>query len=170
MTKNGLMQLGLKEDNAAAIELETQMNKLSDNITKAPTNYRIAKVQSEEAITQLRDQMRVFHSSVESPVECVKTQIKPMPLAADSMSMDVQYFLMDQMKQDAEVFAQAIVKFVTAATSWLGSSVASQATSTATKQAQEQAIKHSISGTLVISVTCTHKPSMAPCVLLVHPL
>jgi hypothetical protein len=29
------------------------MNKLSENITKAATNYCIAKVQSEEAITQL---------------------------------------------------------------------------------------------------------------------
>jgi hypothetical protein len=58
-----------------------------------------------------------------------------MPLAADSMNMDVQYFALDQNEENASSFAQAIGKFVTATTSWLGTTVASQATSTATKQA-----------------------------------
>jgi hypothetical protein len=49
------------------------------------------------------------------------------------------------MKQDAGVFAQAIGKYVTDTTSWLGSRVASQATTKATKQAQQQASEHTIS-------------------------
>jgi hypothetical protein len=78
---------------------------------------------------------------------------------------------MDQMKQDAGVFAQAIGKFVTDTTSWLGSRVASQATTKATKQAQQQASEHSISRNAchLGDLQSQNASIMAPCILLAHP-
>jgi hypothetical protein len=58
------MQLGLEKDNAAMVELDSQMTKLKANIiTQAATNYCIVKVQSEEAITPLRGQLPAVHSN-----------------------------------------------------------------------------------------------------------
>jgi len=167
MTKTELLQLGISADNDSMKKLDAELEKLDDDIPAAAAEYCDAKINAEQAIAEVRKEMKEVNAEYESPIDYVKTQIKTMPLAADSMNMDVQYFSRDENGQSAETFASGISSFVSASLSGLGNKVATQATAAAQKQATAQATNHSISGTLVLSVTCTHKNAniMAPLVL-----
>ena len=167
MTKTELLQMGIKPDNTSMKKLDAELNKLDDDIPAAAAEYCDAKIKSEGLVAEVRKTMKAVSAQYESPIDYVKTQIKTMPLAADSMNMDVQYFSRDENNQDAETWASGISSFVGASVSGLGSSAATQATAAAQKQATSQASNHSIAGTLVLSVTCTHKNAsiMAPLVL-----
>jgi len=103
----------------------------------------------------------------ESPVDYIKTKIKMMPLGNDSVNMDVQYFSLDTVAQDSQAFSQQISSFVSASTSWMGVSVSTDLSTAVQQQVQDQTDTHEISGTLVISVNCTHKRAamLAPCIL-----
>lgn len=169
MTKTELLQLGIKDDdtNNGMKKLNAELKQLDTTIPDVAAKYCDAKINTELEIKELRSQMKGVNAEYESPVDYVKTQIKTMPLAADSMNMDVQYFARDENNQSAEDFATTISNFVSGTTSQLGSTVSGQATSSAKDQAAAQAARHSIAGTLVLSVTCTHKNAslMAPLVL-----
>jgi len=168
MTKTELLQLGIPSTNDSMKNLDAELNKLDEEIPKAAGDYCEAKINAEKTIADVRKAMlKDVNAEYESPIDYVKTQIKTMPLAADSMNMDVQYFSRDENSQDAETFASGISSFVSASLSGLGNDVATQATAAAQKQATAQATNHSITGTLVLSVTCTHKNAsiMAPLVL-----
>ncbi|KAF7551976.1 hypothetical protein G7Z17_g4620 [Cylindrodendrum hubeiense] len=162
MTKTELLNLGIDTD-----ELGKEIDDLNLNLQQAAIDYAKAKIAAEKTILSFRKQISGAHVQVESPVDFVKTQIKSMPLAADSMNMDVQYFSMDTNSQDSEAFATTISTFVSASTSWMGAKASSQISGAAQTQVNKQATNHSISGTLVLSVSCTHKNAsiLAPFVL-----
>ncbi|GAB1318010.1 hypothetical protein MFIFM68171_08220 [Madurella fahalii] len=167
MTRTELRQLGIPDTDDSMKELNAEIQQLDKDVAAAAVSYCREKIAAEKAIQDLRKNMSMVHDEYESPVDYVKTQIKTMPLAADSMNMDVQYFSRDENSQDASTYANNISSFVSASTNWLGKSVSSSMTEAAQKQATQQTSKHSISGTLVLSVTCTHKNAaiMAPLIL-----
>jgi len=109
----------------------------------------------------------VVNESIESPVDYNKTQLKKMPLSADSMKMNVQYFSFDENTQDSNTAAFTVKSFVSGELDILGDSFKSQASEAAQSQMNSQYGRHSIAGTLVISVTCTHKDAvlLAPFIL-----
>lgn len=168
MTKTELLQLGIPATNDSMKNLDQELIDLDNQIPQAASDYCAAKIKAEKVIADVRKAMlKDVNAEYESPIDYVKTQIKTMPLAADSMNMDVQYFSRDENSQDAETFASGISSFVSASLSGLGNKVATEATAAAQKQATAQATNHSIAGTLVLSVTCTHKNAsiMAPFIL-----
>ena len=163
MTRTELVNL--KIDTTA---IDTSLTELKTEIATAAGNYATEKTQAEKTIRGLRKDIHSVHSQVESPVDYVKTEIKSMPLAADSMSMDVQYFSLDSAKQHSRTLAQDVAAFVSNSHSFLGISAAqSQLSSAAQAQVNRQTEAHDITGTLVISVSCTHKNAsvLAPFVL-----
>ncbi|KND89248.1 hypothetical protein TOPH_06176 [Tolypocladium ophioglossoides CBS 100239] len=162
MTKTELLNLGITTK-----KVDESVTKLNDKIEEAASKYADEKVTAEEKIQPLRAQISRVHIQMESPVDYVKSQIKSMPLASDSINMDVQYFSLDTNQQDASSFAGSISSYVSASMSWLGKDVASQMSNSASQQVSDQTSKHSISGTLVLSVSCTHKNAsvLAPFVL-----
>ena len=106
--------------------------------------------------------------SVQSPVDFVKTQIKSdLPLAADTMKMDAQYFSFDENKEDAGNFVQKIKMWVAASTKFLGTETSGKASAEAQKQVSQQTSAHQLDGTLVITASCTHKNAclLAPLIL-----
>ncbi|KAK6505008.1 hypothetical protein TWF481_006940 [Arthrobotrys musiformis] len=120
------------------------------------------------AMVSLRAKLRSANTSVETPVDYTKSQIKTLPLAADSMNMDVQYFSYDDDVRDkGQNFADTVSNYVSKAVSFLGDQSVTSATDTARKQVSEQARQHDIIGTLVLSVSCTHKNAsvLAPLIL-----
>lgn len=165
MTRTEILQLGIQGE--VLKELDTQLGELDKEIGTAAAKYCEEKISAESKIKDLRKGMSNLHDEYESPVDYVKTQIKTMPLAADSMNMDVQYFAKDENNQDSESFANTIASFVSKTTSWLGRTVSAGVAGSAHQQAHHQASTHSITGTLVLSVSCTHKNAaiMAPLVL-----
>lgn len=111
----------------------------------------------------------IIHGSLESPIDYVRTVFKTddLPLSSDSLRLNAQYFSMDENTQSGATMATTIKSFVSASVDWLGDSVAGQASSSAQSQVNSQYSRHSIAGTLVISLSCTHKEAciLAPLVL-----
>jgi hypothetical protein len=162
MTRNELVNLGINTKSC-----NDELGHLNVEITSAAEDYVKKKIAAEKTIKPLRARISGVNAQVESPVDYTKTQIKSMPLASDSMNMDVQYFSMDSNVESAESYASAIATFVSASTSWMGVNASKDMTNAAQKQVSSQAKKHNLSGTLVLSVSCTHKNAsvLAPFVL-----
>lgn len=152
MTKTELMNIGIKTD-----KVSKSIGALDQRIEEAAADYCEEKIEAEEKIQPLRATIRSVHVEMESPVDYMKTQIKSMPLASDSVNMDVQYFSNDTNKEEASSLAGNVAGYVSATMGFLGESVSSQMTRAAASQVSDQVKKHNISGTLVISVSCTHK-------------
>ena len=162
MTKTDLLNLGIDTG-----EVDTALLQLNGEITSAAAEYCKAKIEAEKAIKDYRKNITMVAASVESPVDYVKTEIKSMPLASDSISMDVQYFSTDSNEQGSKSISEQIASFVSASTSFMGTKASSEMAANAKKQSNEQVSNHSIAGTLVMSVACTHKNAsiLAPFVL-----
>ncbi|RKH21377.1 hypothetical protein D7X74_01470 [Corallococcus sp. CA047B] len=147
--------------------------KLGDQIRTAAVAYATASMKAQDDIIKAKaDRAKgraavAVSASVESPIDYNRTQIKRMPLAADSIKMDAQYFSNDSNTQDASNTIATIKDYVSASTSFLGSSRSLEASSAAQKQASRQYQNHDIAGTLVITVGCTHKDAvlLAPFVI-----
>ncbi|KAF7914248.1 uncharacterized protein EAF01_000654 [Botrytis porri] len=83
MTCIELMNLGI-----GTSKFSDSIEKLDSRIESAACDYAEEKIKSEEKIQPRRAQIRSVHVNMESPVDYVKTQIKRMPLASDSLNMD----------------------------------------------------------------------------------
>ncbi|KAI1081487.1 hypothetical protein F5B20DRAFT_536198 [Whalleya microplaca] len=162
MTKSELLNLGIDIS-----ELNKETDELSNRITTTAATYCKAKIKAEQDIAPLRKKIYSVHDAPESPVDYVKTEIKSMPLVSDSINMDVQYFSQDTNAQSSADFAKQIGGFVSASTGWMGTKVSSQLSTAAQQQVNRQTKQHDISGTLVLSMNCTHKNAaiLAPFIL-----
>jgi hypothetical protein len=162
MTRTELINIGVRTD-----KVNKSIEALDGKIEEAASDYVEEKIDAEDKIQPLRATIRSVHVDMESPVDYVKSQIKSMPLASDSVNMDVQYFSNDTNKEEASAHAGNIASYVSATMGTLGNNVAAQMSRAAASQVSDQTKKHSISGTLVISVTCTHKNAsiLAPFVI-----
>ena len=140
-------------------DLIKESQKVGESISKAAVEYATTKVKSEQQISKMRATPLV-QSEIESPIDYNKTQIKFMPLAADSLKMNAQYFSFDENMQSSDTQASSVKAFVSESTSWLGDTYSSQASAAAQTQMNSQYSRHSISGTLVLTISCTHKNAL----------
>ena len=163
MTKAEIENLG----SIPVDKINASIEVLNGKIADVGGAYVDAKVAAEDKLQELRAKIIQVHVEQESPVDYVKTQIKTMALAADSISMDVQYFSADVDAENSKALGTKVAGMVSASTSWMGVKVSTQASTAAQKQVDEQTTRHSIAGTLVMSVTCSHKNAaiLAPFVL-----
>lgn len=147
-------------------EISKESAEISEEIKQAAIEYAKIKLESKKQIQQLSAQPSVSHNW-ESPLDYNRTEIKKMPLSADSMNMNVQYFSSDENDQNSRTQSESIQKFISSEFSFLGKSMSDQASKAAASQVNSQYSRHNIAGTLVIAVSCTHKDAvlLAPCVL-----
>lgn len=159
----------LMEMNVDASEVIAESQDVGKQIADAAKEYGKAKVTAEKTIQPLKAKMRSLSDSIESPVDYMKTKInKDLVLSSDSLVMNCQYFAFDQNSQTSDSHASTIASFVSSTVGELfGPAVSNQAKSSAQSQVNSQHQNHSISGTLVISITCTHKNALllAPFIL-----
>jgi hypothetical protein len=161
----------LIEMNIDATSLIGESQEAGKQITAAAVDYGKAKIAAEKAIQPLKAKIRTVSDSIESPVDYTRTQTKTMPLAADSMKMNCQYFAYDENKQDSASHAATVAGFVADSVSAGGfgfsESFSSEAKTSVQRQMSSQHQRHSISGTLVVTITCTHKDALllAPFIL-----
>ncbi|RFU78889.1 hypothetical protein TARUN_3328 [Trichoderma arundinaceum] len=165
MTLIELTGLNLAKDDLQP--LETEIEGFNKAVTDAAVSYAKAKIQAEKDIADVRANIPEVHVQWESPVDYVRTQIKPMALAADSINLDVQYFSTDSTDQKSTSHAEDISSFVSMKMQRLGAKVQAEMSGNAKSQANDQTENHDIEGTLVIAVTCTHKNAsiLAPFIL-----
>lgn len=162
MTSQELAGMGID-----TTDVDAESAAVGQDITKAAQDFAKAKVAAIRAVQPLKAKMAGISDSVESPVDYNRTQIKQMPLSTDGLRMNVQYFTLDKNMQGSGAHASKIASFISGQVGIFGDEFSSQASSSAANQVNSQVQNHSISGTLVISVTCTHKNAilLAPFIL-----
>ena len=127
------------------------------NVQKAAAEVVKQRLANWPAINALRSKLVGVTDSIESPVDYNRTEIKQLPLSADSLKMDAQYFSFDQEVQNSSSTVDAIKSFVSESTSFLGEKHSMEATSAAERQVNHQRENHDVAGTLLITASCTHK-------------
>lgn len=148
-------------------ELDAERAEFGQSVSTAAEAYAKAKIQAIRATQPLRAKLPGISESIESPIDYNRSQIKQMPLSADGLRMNIQYFSRDENTQDSGSHASDVAQFISGQVGYLGSSFASQASRSSASQVHSQTQNHSISGTLVIAITCTHKDAvlLAPLIL-----
>ncbi len=138
-------------------DLIKESQEIDSEVQKAAVAFGKAKVAAEKAIQPLRSKVSMVDEEIESPIDYNKSIIKQMPISADSMQMNVQYFSYDENAQSSASHAATVSSFVSESLSIFGEGQSSQASESAQSQVNSQVSRHSIAGTLVICITCTHK-------------
>lgn len=147
--------------------LTTQISVYNTDITNAATELVKARTDETPKIVANKAKIAGIDHDYESPIDYNRTQIKKMPLSADSLKLDAQYFSYDMERQGSNSTITAIKSFVAGSTSILGTKRSLEMTAAATSQAAKQRENHELSGTLIITATCTHKDALllAPFIL-----
>jgi len=148
-------------------DLEGESQQIAKQVQQAAVAYGKAKIKAEKAIQPLKAKINAVNESIESPIDYNKSQLKEMPISSDSLQMNTQYFSFDQNTQSSVSHAATVASFIEESLSIFGEGQSSQASATAQEQMNSQYARHSIVGTLVITLTCTHKNAQvfAPYVL-----
>jgi hypothetical protein len=152
MTVQEMIDLGID-----VTDLIKESETIGTQLQKAAVDYGKAKIDSEKAIQPLRAKMSEVSKEIESPIDYNRSKIKKMPISSDSMQMNVQYFSFDENVQSSSSHATTISSFVSESLSYFGQHQSGQVAASAQSQVNSQMSKHSIAGTLVICITCTHK-------------
>ena len=152
MTVQELINMGLDPK-----DLLKKIEEVGADVDKAATAYATVRLEQELKLQPLRAKMQIVNANVESPIDYNRTQIKTMALAADSLKMDAQFFTFDDNAENDSDTLSNIKSYVSAATSFLGQGVSFDMAKTAVNQVEKQRQMHKISGTLVLTATCTHK-------------
>ncbi|CAG9983534.1 unnamed protein product [Clonostachys byssicola] len=166
MTKSELIALGIDTS-----PVNDEINKLSSKIASVTTDYAEMKLKVEAAVGSLRSKIYGIGNSagVESPIDFLNAQPISVPLAAESLKLDVQYFSMDPNEQSAQSFASNISSVVSDATNWLGTKLSTEISHAAEAQVLGQVKRHSVAGTLILTASCTHKNGLILEPLTINP-
>lgn len=152
-------------------QLNTSLATVSQEILAAAQEVATAQIAAGPKITALKQKMHAAKDRVsehlESPVDYTQSVVKQMPLAADSLKMDAQYFAFDENKQTADNTLKDINDFVQNTTATMGKDRSQEINKNVQRQIALQREKHNVSGTLVLTAACTHKnvTLLEPCVL-----
>ncbi len=138
-------------------DLVKKVEEVGGEVDKAATAYATTRLEQEMKLQPLRARMQMVHASVESPIDYNRTQVTTKPLAADSLKMDAQFFSFDENAENDNTTLANIKSYVSGATSFLGVKASFDMAQTAVDQVDKQRQLHKISGTLILTATCTHK-------------
>ena len=130
---------------------------IKKQIEEAAIEYGMLRMKAEKEIQLLRSTIRDVHIDVESPLDYNRSEIKNMPLGNNSMQLNVQYFSCEMNSESGVSHASNISSFVNHALSFLGTHNAQQMSLSVQQQVNMQLANHRIAGTLVISISCTHR-------------
>ena len=142
----------------------TESEEVNTGVQNAAINYAKLKISSQKAIQPMKAKMHSVSSSVESPIDYNKSALKSLPLASDSMKMNCQYFSFDQNSQTSASHAATVASFVSDTVKMSGfygsGKESSEASASAQSQVNSQHANHSVAGTLVVTITATHKNAL----------
>jgi|JI8StandDraft_2_1071088.scaffolds.fasta_scaffold00305_31 uncharacterized protein (UPF0254 family) len=126
-------------------------------VDTAAKEYGKVQIAQQRKLQPLRGKLRLVNAPLESPIDYNRCSFKLMPLAADSIKIDAQYFSFDKNDQNISNTLSHIKDYVSGATSVLGNEKSFHMAETVAKQTQKQKQTHDIEGTLLITASCTHK-------------
>ena len=166
LTLNELGELGIDTDSILK-ELEVARKAVTDSANHLAATRISSLKNTANAKTEARKILASLKDYPESPLDLGRIQFKSMPISADSIQMDVQYFSADVMSQRSRSLASSVKGYVSSKTIFLGDHLSTLASNAAQSQTSQQTEEHDIEGTLVFSMACTHKNAVLvePCVL-----
>ena len=168
-TQNELINMRI---NPAA--LEAKIESVKESIDKAAEAYATVSISENENIVQKKIEALEKEgiggkvgASFESPVDYEQSKIESLPLSSDSLNMDSQYFSFGMNHQNSTAEMAAIKNFVSNSTRFLGVDQSEKTGKEAVNQVAKQREAHNVTGTLIVSVNCTHKKAavFAPLVI-----
>ena len=144
----------LSDMNVDISGLQSKQPEVDKSIAQSAGDYLTARMENETQIQQLREQLSnlQLNDGVESPLDLTRSTLTTLPLSSESLKLDSQYFSYGSNQDNA--LAQ-IEKYVRDSTSNLGSKSGDMA-GTVSSQVRQQLQNHSVSGTLIITASCTH--------------
>ena len=149
-------------------DVDKEREAATKDVSAAAGELIKARLESNKKVATLRTKMQgIIDDAFESPIDYNKTTIKQMPISADSLSLDAQYFSFDKnMQRSASTMVQ-MANMVSGSTGSLGAKISAETTAKVTAQVSKQLENHDIQGTLIITATCTHKNALllAPLVI-----
>jgi hypothetical protein len=148
-------------------DLVARIHDVDTELDKAATAYATTRIEQELKMQPLRAKVQQVNASLESPIDFNRTVPKALPLAADTLTMDAQYFSFDENKQNAENTVSTIRQFISASGALGGTQGSVELADSAVKQINHQRQRHKVEGTLVLTANCTHRQAtvLAPLVL-----
>lgn len=151
MTLNELSGMGIETDS-----LSKNIVRLDSTLFKAANAYVEVKIESEEAIGELKRALYDIPSvqMPESPIDMQASKLTAYPLSSESMKLDSRYFAFDGNLQEDQL--ASIEKFVRSSTSNI-SSEADDLSRAVCDKISDQVENHDVCGTLIVTVSCTHR-------------
>ena len=184
MTVRELADMGVKSTDLKP--LTDSLKTLDKEIADAAKDYATKTISFYDQFKKTKDpsvasdklsNAGILSAEVESPIDYNRSVLKKMPISADSLKMNVQYFSFDENNQNSETMAAQIGSYVSESLDFseggflgIGGVKTKQQTqmqADVATQINSQYSRHSIAGTLVIAIRCTHKNAQifAPFVL-----
>lgn len=157
----------LSDLNIDTAEAEKQLAQINVDIGRKYAEAAKQKYDVLELVRGKKAQLGLVTIGYESPIDYNRSMIKKLPLAADSMKLNVQYFSAERNSQGSNTAASTLKGFISHELREFGDDFSTQAAASAQSQVNSQYGNHDIVGTLVISVNCTHKDAvvLAPYIL-----
>lgn len=136
--------------------LKSEVSSLNGSLTSAAQAYLKTRISGEETIQGIREKISLNQPTkqVESPLDFSLSKIKPFPISSESIKLDSQYFSYEGKNED-DLMA-GIESYIKNATNSVGANSV-ELGKTATEQIKQQKLNHTLSGTLIITASCTHK-------------
>lgn len=151
--------------------LQDQKKALDKLLLQAAADYANKTVEAQKALITLKGSRSTnsVYVMVESPLDYNRSKIITMPLSADSVTCDAQFFQRESNEQAANTMAAKISSYVAGKASYLGDQVSAQVSRSVSDSVSSQYENHNIVGTLVITAGCTHKNAQVLAPLIIDP-
>lgn len=162
MTMQEMVNMGIDPS-----DVKKEVTKVQKQIKEDAKKYANVSIENNKKIRDLKSKIRLVNGSIESPIDYNRSMIKKMPLSADSLKMDSQYFSFDENRQSANSTMASMKGFISKAAGFLGNSEEHDFTASAMSQIASQRENHELEGTLIITASATHKDAvlLAPFIL-----
>lgn len=155
MTINELVSLGVD-----ITDLKVRIKELNQHVSDAARDYMTARITNDTGVQQLREEVAAIENvaGLESPLDFAGVQVERLPLASDSIKIDLQYFSYGSNDDSSATAIANIESAIRESTSSLGPA-ARDVPKAAAAQVHQQIKNHSLIGTIVITASATHRSS-----------
>ncbi|WP_300659666.1 hypothetical protein [Hydrogenophaga sp.] len=155
MTINELVSLGVD-----ITDLKTRIADLNQHVSDAARDYMAARITNDTGVQQLREEVAAMENvaGLESPLDFKGVNVERLPLASDSIKIDLQYFSYGSNDDSRATAMASIESAIRESTASLGPA-ARDVPKSAAAQVHQQLKNHSLVGTLVITASATHRSS-----------
>ena len=155
MTINELVSLGVD-----ITDLKTRIANLNKHVSDAARDYMAARITNDTGVQQLREEVAAMENvaGLESPLDFKGVNVERLPLASDSIKIDLQYFSYGSNDDSRATAMASIESAIRESTASLGPA-ARDVPKSAAAQVHQQLKNHSLVGTLVITASATHRSS-----------